>query len=387
MSYGRYRSRIFGKGLGNFTVRELSPSVGSAFLHTGYLDRTDLKDLIEIEVVKDEHGDVIRMLELSQEARFITNLKQTGIDEINLLRSAGGKLYAVRYYGTTKENIWQYFCAETGNIMPGVELPFGKNARMLALNFLCHNISDDMGFTVPLYYLYQADAEINVENLLCWLSPRLGYNSASAKVLDISGFANHGALSAGYATIWQTGTTPERFLRFDGVDDYCNLGDICDITSTHDVLIEIWARIQANNATSTCIMSKYASAVGYEIYRTSANKIQFRLFDGVTEHIAAIISTTTTLQNVWKHIAIALDRNGYGQIYINGVADGDPILVSSVGDSSNAENLYIAREVTDYGKLDKDNFRFHDYGAGGLPSDIATIIANNYAAEKGFYGL
>jgi hypothetical protein len=389
-TYGKYRSRIFAKGLGNFTVLELSPTADTIFRNPGYLDNTALKDLVEVEVVKDENGNVILARENSQEARFLTNLKQTSIEEINLLRNAGGKLYAARYYGLTKDNVFQYFCIETGSITPGVELPYGKTARMLALNLLCHYLTDTRGFAVPLYHFIQTDGEINVDNLCLWLSPRIGYNALTAKVLDISGFARHGTLTAAFATIWQAAAAPERFLRFDGASDALSLGDILDDDGTTDFMMEVWAHIPAADGTLQEILGKKNfvadHSAGFALFRNDDNKVFFRLSDG--DETANIVSTMTVLQNVWKHIAVAIDRNGNGQIYINGVASGAAVSVAALETAaSNALPFYLgAVNGTEFGQVDISDVRVHRY-ASGLPADIATQILSHYTAERTIHGV
>ena len=390
-TYGKFRNRIFAKGLGNFTLLQLPPVADTLFRDVGYLDNTSLKDTVQMVTVADENGNVIKRNPVSEEAHFLPTLKQTGIDEINLIKNAAGVLYAGRYYGMAKNNpqVFQYYCIENGNIIPGPALDYGKNERKIALDFICLDVSDLRGFAVPLYYVIQTDGEINVDNLALWISPRIGYNALTAKVLDISGLAQHGSLSANYATIWQAGTTPERFLRFNGTSDNLNLGDIQDDDDTTDFMIETWISTPAANSTLQEILGKKNlisdNSAGIALWRTAGNLISFKISDGSGS--ASVVSTATVLQSVWTHVAISIDRNGNGQVYINGSATGAAVSVASIGSAANALNLYLgAVNATEFGQVDISDTRLHRY-ASGMPSNIANIISNHYTAERVIHGV
>jgi hypothetical protein len=128
-------------------------------------------------------------------------------------------------------------------------------------------------------------------------------------------------------------------------------------------------------------------SAGWSFWRrnSGAGKFRFQIADGSTQ--AIIESNAFPPQNVWKHLAVSIDRNGNGQTYINGIADGSPVSTAAVGSAANSQSLKIGRSGSEFGQVDIGGHRFYNFGAGNLPSDIATIISNHYNAERQFYGL
>lgn len=391
MGLGKYRTRFSAKGLGNLEVREVSPSAGTEFLNAGYLgeEGTEVGEVYEQELHRDETGAVANVDNHSRLVTLATNLKQVGLDEINLIRDAKDKIHALRYSGMVNPDLFQYYCMEQARINPNLTRGFkpGKNPlpfRATALR------QDDSSFAIPELYVAETAGKIRTENLQLWVSPRHGYTSETAKLLDISGWARHGTLNSDFAAIWQQTTNPAEFLRFDGVNDQCDFGNIITMNSTDDFLFELWVRIQAANGVTVYCMGKRAGIVaenvGWMILRHSVNNnMRFYIGDGSASGV--VIASATTLQNIWTHVAFAIDRNGNGQAYINGVASGDAVAVSGVGNSSESANLYLGRVAATFGQIDMGDVRAYNFGAGGLPSDIATIIANHFAAERGYYGV
>ncbi len=388
MPIARDRNRIFVKGLGSCSVRETEPSVGTSFLPLGYLDMSRLNDDVQREIVKHELGQVANVLAREQTAEFITNMQQTSIDEIQFKQNAPGKVHAVRYYGPCSPDIFHFYCFEQAIIDGNVPLEFARGKRILPMSAVAIDISDAKGYSVPLYYLYQGAKVISVENVELWVDPRLGYNATTNRLLDISGFGRHGLINSDFASIWTAGT-PNRFLRFDGVNDQLDFGNILDLNATDDFLIEIWLRVQAADGVLQYALSKKIGGAsadkGYSIRRGATNKLEFNLGDNTN---SGIISTSSNvLQNVWKNFAVAVDRNGNGQGYLNGVADGSPVSFAGVGDSTASANLFIGKVLASFGQFDIGGMRIHNYGPGGLPTDIATVVQRHYNAEKAFYNL
>jgi hypothetical protein len=123
---------------------------------------------------------------------------------------------------------------------------------------------------------------------------------------------------------------------------------------------------------------------GYALARNASNQILFKLSDGSAS--ASVVSTSTVLQNVWKHVMVFIDRNVNGQIYLNGAADGAAVSVAAVATGTNAGNLCIGRDGTNFGQVDVRGVRFYSFGAGALPLDAATIALDHYNAEKAQMG-
>lgn len=395
MGLGPDRKKSGAVGLGTFEVRETSPSVATAFQNVGHLDGdagTNIEPIAEVEEIIAETGNLVDVKTKSLVHRIGTNLLQTSIDEINLPKNALSKEYAFRYCGMHSENLYQYFCFPRGKFNPGVSLGFKNGKRVLPIRAWGLK-QTDLTYDVPEYHMAEAKGLIRTDHLQLWVNPRNIYTpeAGTSKVFDISGFERHGSLNSDFATIWQAGT-PESFLRFDGVNDNCNFGDVCDIDATSDILIEAWVRILVADGSLAIIAVKKtnggAANAGWYLRRNiTTNFLSFILGDASS--FVEVVSAATILQNVWKHVAVVIDRNGNVTLYINGAASGTPISVATVVDSTNALNLRIAADspAVTFGQADIGMLRFYNFGAGGLPSDIATIIARHYNAEKAYYGL
>jgi hypothetical protein len=388
MALQKDRRRIFVSGLGKMSVMELEPSAGTLFSDLGYLQNTSFAREITQEDIISEDGFVTDSLTHSEKCNISTNLQQTGIDEISFLKDAVGKVHVVRYDGCLDrlKTKYQYYCLEQAKFDPSINKSYEVGLKPLA--YLAKAIKKaDLAYDVPLFYLVEANGELSVDKCNLWLDARQGLNAGTVYLLDHSGFARHGVLSA--TTLWNTTTTPNRFIRFNGTADYATLGDVLDDDGTADFAIECWVRICGADGTLQEIISKRAGVTdeaGYHLIRTTGNKIEFEIGDG-SAPTATITSTSSVLHEVWTHILVAIDRNGNGQIYINGAADGAAVDVSTVGNGTNAVAYYLGRLGTGYGEVDIVTVRHHIYGAGGLPTTIASIALNHYNAEHEYYGL
>lgn len=391
MALTKDRTRASVKGLGTLSVRETSPSVGTAFEEVGSLDGetgTNLEDFVDVEEIVPETGVLEDVKEKSRVTRLTTNLLQTTLDEINLAKASSAKTHALRYYGSHSPTRFQYFCIPRGRIAPSVALGFRSGKRVLPLRAWALKQSD-LSYDVPEYYVAETRGVVRIANLQLWINPRDIYSPerTTNQVFDISGFERHGSLNSDYASIWSSGT-PESFLVFDGVNDVLSFGDILDDDGVSDLMFEIWVKILGADGTTQRIMSKKesttASSKGFQIYRHTNNEVVFGIADGTTSVINNMPSTL--LQNTWCHVVFTMDRNGNVVGYKNGVA-GSGVSVAAVTSGANAIPLKIASLDTAFANIQTGGMRIYNFGAGGLPSNIATVIANNYAAEKAYYGL
>lgn len=384
------RERFSNKGLGDLEVKEVSPTNDAAYQYLGNLDESQIQDVEEVDEIKDENGSMQNALSASLASRMISKLQQVGIDEMSYIQAAALKYHSIRYSGLANAGMFQYFCFPYGKIIRKLERPFVKGKQTIPFEFL--GLKQELSYDVPEFYFAEAKAKIRTQDLQLWVNPRgiNAYNYLTAKVLDISGFERHGSLNSDYATIWQAGTTPERSLLLDGVNDILDIGNVLNDDGVSDLLLEGWFKIIAADATNVWLMTKKTNDVlanpGYGVLRLNNNKVLFYISNGSTQ--AAITTASSVLQNVWKHLAVAIDRNGNGQIYINGVADGAAVSVASVGSGTNALSYLIGGSSgPSYSNLQTGGYRHYKFAAGGLPSDVATIIANHYNAEKRYYGL
>ncbi len=385
MGLQKSRVRIEAKGPGRFEVRELEPSSGSTFYDVGYVESTVINDDHAMVDLQDETGEMINSIEQSRTVSGVTQLMQSGKDELDLLSGALEKVHAIRYSGLTAPGRFVYFAFDRSIINPSIPLNYAIGKRTLPLQMKAV-IDQSLGYVVPPYYRVHADAEIYVPGLQLWVDPRLDWNTGTVKLLDMSGFGRHGTLApAGdVAAHWGQADV----LRFDGTDDTVSFGNVCNLGATDDFLIELWLRVAAADSSAQEILSKKNASgtiAGFSLVRTSGNKIQAELADG-TDH-PTVTGSGNILQNVWHHVALAGNRAGNAQLYLDGAADGAAVSITAVGDMTNAIDLSLAKLSTGYGQVDIGNVRIYNFGASGLPSTIATIAANHYNAQRSIYGI
>ena len=407
MALGRYRTRITAKGLGKLEVMQTAPTPDSDFLDAGWLDQqgTEILDAQADEVIKDENGRVTNVLQSDHAIKMQTSLLQTSIDEMNLIRRASGRLYAIRYSGSPGPGMAHYYCFEQARISPS--MPRGYKPSKQLLPFTCYALNQEGAIFIPEYYLIETAGKISTTNLRLYQSPRsvlVPYPDGPVllNVLDASGWANHGTLAGGVATTFWQGPdgTPNYFLRYDGVNDLLSIPSVQGLefnNGANDVpaCIEIWARIQGANGTQQILCSKRdamtAGHAGYALYRKSDNKIYWTAGAGGSDR--SVVSTATLLQNVWTHIAFVFNPSGTCQLYINGVADGAAVDLSAYTFGSTAHLFAIAATcssamvIANNSQIDGGDTRFYQFPAASLPADQATRIANHFAAERGYYGI
>lgn len=387
MSLGKDRSRINVKGLGNLEIREREPVDAADFDDVGRLQGTDFADESTVVEVVDEQGNLVDALESERKGSIKSALLQSSIEEWNIMRNSLGKYYAARYFGLSRPEIFHYICIEEAKIIPTITKSFKPGLQPLPLEIKML-AQTELSYDVPLYHFAETKGLIKTKKLRLWLTPRHGVGVGTAKLMDVSGYARHGDITADFASIFIADTNPAYILRFDGTNDDVSLGDTLDVLATDDFAIELWLRVKGADATQQEVLSKKsadADEAGFRIIRTSANKIEAKLSDGVDS--ASIITAASVLQNVWKHVMLIANRAGNAQLYLNGVADGAAVDITSVGDMSNTVAFYLARLAAAYGQVDIGDVRFYNWGATGIPSNAATFPALHFAAEKGYYGL
>ncbi len=93
----RDRTRQNVRGGGVLKLRQLYPSPSDTFVDVGILGGTDLADAHTMVEQKDERGLMIDVMSSGNVATLDTQLKQSGIDEINLINQSRGKYYEAYY--------------------------------------------------------------------------------------------------------------------------------------------------------------------------------------------------------------------------------------------------------------------------------------------------
>jgi hypothetical protein len=147
MSLGKNRKRINVKGGGTLQLRELAPTPADPFLDIGYLLSSKLTDEHTMIELSDERGDFIDAKSGGRKVHWETVLKQSGIDEINLLKNAEGKYYEVYYsVKTANDSMVQEVSLCLCKIKPGPVLEF-KSATERTIQVTIYALAPDANLT------------------------------------------------------------------------------------------------------------------------------------------------------------------------------------------------------------------------------------------------
>ncbi len=167
----------------------------------------------------------------------------------------------------------------------------------------------------------------NMTALLNWNNSLVGWwrmNEAAGGTLvqDFSGYGNNGT--------WNGNTTGNitsgRFgnaLRFDGIDDYVNAGDVTALNNASAFTIEGWIN-QTDVSSITRIWGK-TNSENYDMGLTTySSGLYFELGNGVNSNANWPEYGTTISNNTWNHVVLIFDGSGSGNIsrmkmYVNGI--------------------------------------------------------------------
>ncbi|MDO8523310.1 MAG: LamG domain-containing protein, partial [bacterium] len=156
-----------------------------------------------------------------------------------------------------------------------------------------------------------------------------GKDMSNLTAFDRSGNNNNGTLTNGPTrAIGKIGQA----LKFDGVNDYVNIGDKTTLELNFPLTISAWVKQSSIGVldTETSIISKYLSAGNQREWHFSTisqgSQITFEFIksrDGVgAGSLDPVSSATLVGANTWAHGAITIDSSGNYVFYLNGVPDG-----------------------------------------------------------------
>lgn len=128
MSLGQDRKRSFTGG-GSLYLRQTSSAQVDTFSHAGHLGGTDLNDEHSMIEIIEEKGNLVNAISGQRRAILNTILKQTSIDEINLIKNANGKYYDLYYVVQLGNGNYQELTAIPVKIKPGPVLAFKSNTE------------------------------------------------------------------------------------------------------------------------------------------------------------------------------------------------------------------------------------------------------------------
>jgi len=164
------------------------------------------------------------------------------------------------------------------------------------------------------------------------------FDESSGTTASDSYGSNSGTISG---ATWTTGISGSA-LSFDGVNDYVLVPDDASIDfGTGDFTLEAWICRESSGSNHMIIDKREVTqACGYLMGIGIDNKVHIAAKD-TSLHFVEIAGTTTISNNAWYHIVGVFDRDGNGQIYINGELDNSGSITSASGNLATNANLYI----------------------------------------------
>jgi len=124
-------------------------------------------------------------------------------------------------------------------------------------------------------------------------------------------------------------------LRFDGADDYVNLpdSDLFDFAQDVDFTISLWVRRDGVSSGSYPGFFHHGAgsdaATGYNFRTTGGGtSLYFQMGNG-TSRIGMQYPGAFTTLDVWHHIVVTADRDGYARLYYDGSQVGVPMNIST----------------------------------------------------------
>ena len=189
---------------------------------------------------------------------------------------------------------------------------------------------------------------------------------------DSVGTCNSGASSPA-DEMWDEGTTGKRnaSLDFDGTNDYVWVADTSPLRfdeSTLDFSLFAWIK-RTTTGTEYIISKEDADNDGYRLQFNASNQVT------CSEDATDVISSSSITDTDWHHIGCTIDRDGNGQVYIDGKANGTTV---SMGTDAMATTTLIrigtrSYTPTNYFNGQIDDVKIFNYAL--TPAQIKTEMA------------
>lgn len=193
---------------------------------------------------------------------------------------------------------------------------------------------------------------------------------------DTAGTCNSGTSTE----MWNDGTTGKRnsSLGFDGTNDYVEISDNANLRfddTSADFSLFVWVK-RTTTGTEYIISKEDADDDGW--------RMQFDAGNTVTCSVDAtdITSSTTITDTNWHHVGCTVDRDGNGQIYIDGKPNGSGVSMGSDSMATTSNIRVGTRSYTSTSFLSGiiDEVRIYNYV---VPASLVKQIYTNGAV---FFG-
>jgi hypothetical protein len=179
-----------------------------------------------------------------------------------------------------------------------------------------------------------------------------GDNNGTITIGSGGGNTSAGTCEGSSSEAWANGSSGKinYSLDFDNNDDYVDMGDIIDLSSSDDLTLSGWFNRDTATSDDTVIAKRSGVAAGdtgYIVYIDDANDtVIFEISDGTDEY--QLESSTTLTSTGWNHFAVVWDQDSASasEIYING-KDDDATDTGTIGnvDAVDTGNLRVGTET------------------------------------------
>jgi hypothetical protein len=197
-----------------------------------------------------------------------------------------------------------------------------------------------------------------------------------------SGNTAVGTCSSGTATeMWNDGTNGKfnASLGFDGTDDYVQIADTANLrfdSSTQDFSLFTWVK-RTTTGTEYILSKEDADNDGWRLMLNASNQVV------CSQDATDVTSTTAITDTNWHLIGCTIDRDGNGQVYIDGIANGS---TSAMGTDTMATTSNIRIGTRSYTSTSYfngliDDVRIYNYVL--TPAQIRTVYNQNSAVRFG----
>ncbi|MFE3846204.1 DUF2341 domain-containing protein, partial [Thermoplasmatota archaeon] len=156
-------------------------------------------------------------------------------------------------------------------------------------------------------------------------------NETSGTHFDSTSYGNDGTLGGGtYINVSQTAVGMiDGADSFNGTDGHVDCGTSSDLEpGTGDFTFEAWVkRASITNGYNAIVAKRHSNSAGFIWWLTDTNGLRFFSVAGNLQY-GSIADTN------WHHIAVTLDRDGYGVVYKDGVSVGSLDISGNTGSVS-----------------------------------------------------
>lgn len=255
-------------------------------------------------------------------------------------------------------------------------------------------------------YTDSVSAEATIPDVTGWhhvvITSTTGRNASDMDIARLEGTGYHDgkiadvkmwdrALSATEVTqLYAQGrptSSTDYAANFNGTSQYFSLTDSGSAGSaedfdmgTEDFALEFWIKNSVSNSLSLLTKKADGSAItkGYEAYVYSGS-FYFELSDG-TNSKSFNAGSMSSYNNTYSHFFLVADKDTGYYVYKNGGNVASSTDVTNIGDISTTDELRIGKRGgggAEYVTGPVAKMRVYKFGVGGLPTDIATLAAEN----------